>query len=248
MRLGIELGGHKVRVTFVDASTGEIISESDAAPEQLPESFAPSTTLQFDGQEWQVEDAQPMTRREYAASRRLRLDLRKVERIDPTGIRFSTPTITNELPAMHPGDASASFVLYEDNWRQVELISSALEPAIEAEIGAIAAVRADSGGLGYATCHVRSHIPEPLDAVGLTIAELEAALGGADKKTLAIRADLVDDGFAFASGEGAVYGLARQGIVTVLGLEGNPDLGSLRNLASEHGLVLVDWVRARKFG
>jgi hypothetical protein len=65
----------KVKVTFIDESTGKPFGVTEMPPSDLPESFETNTTLHIRQEEWMVMDAQPATRAEYAKSKSLTLRL-----------------------------------------------------------------------------------------------------------------------------------------------------------------------------
>jgi hypothetical protein len=235
-----------IRVQLIDATTQKLLAEADLPADQLPESFEASTTLHIGGDDWHVEQAEPVTRAEYVASGRLRLVIHKITYVDPKELLFSLPTLANELPAMRDGDASAALVLHEDDWRQVELVSSRFEPEIAAELAAIRVIYAARKGVAFEKLHVREHIPEPLAGVALSVDQIKAALGGdVARRELAIRdtPGVVEGGFAFLVDGGAVYGYElndRVACICVHRME--PDV--LFELASAHALVLVDWCAA----
>jgi hypothetical protein len=235
-----------IHVQLIDAASGTPLGEADLPAEQLPESFATPTTLHLGNSDWQVEHAEPVTREAYVASGRLRLVLRKLERVNPRELLFSLPTLENTLPPHIDGDASHAFVMHEDDWRQHELIASRWQPEIASELAAIRAIHAARVGVGFPHLHVRKHVPEPLSGVELALSEVERALGEVVRRDLAFggQPGIVEGGFAFVRGDGAVYGLAQDGLVTVLGVKGATTAAALAALASQHALVVVDWCRA----
>jgi hypothetical protein len=235
-----------VHVTLVDASTNQVLGDVDLAAEQLPESFAASTTLHLGGGDWHVEHADPVTRAEYVATGRLQLRLRKVEYMDPTKILFSLPTLENVLPPMSDGDATGALVLHEDHWRQRELVSSRFEPEIAAELAEIRKVHAERKGAGFARLHVRERIPEPLHGVTMTIDDVARAVGTAVRcpVTFERHAGIVRGGFAFVREGLAIYGREDNGVVRALAIA-DGDSAPLAALARQHRLVIVDWCAAR---
>src|SRR3954467_5848907 len=96
-----------IHVEFFDAGTGEKFAESLMPFERLPASFEGSTTLEFRGDQWQGERADPMTGDGFRKSGRLRLVLRKqkITNVDPHDVLFSLPTISNEFPPVAPGSS-----------------------------------------------------------------------------------------------------------------------------------------------
>ena len=88
----------KVAVTLIDDATGRTFATSEFPPADLPESFEIETTLHLDDADWSVVHAQPRTRPEYTKSGSLTLRLRRVEKVDPSKILFSLPSICDRTP------------------------------------------------------------------------------------------------------------------------------------------------------
>ncbi len=86
--------------------------------DQLPDSFAVAATLHLAGSEWQVEQAEPVTRAEFQRTGTLRLTLRAIQHMQPDEILYSMPTICDELPPVQPGHLprQRAFTLHEDLW------------------------------------------------------------------------------------------------------------------------------------
>jgi len=207
----------------------------------LPEAFAVATTLHLGDRDWSVERAEPATRAEYVAARRLRLVIREIQRVDPKTILFSLPTLENALPPMRDGNSDA-VRLHEDDWRQLELVTAELEPAIEAELAAIRVIHAERDGVGFRRLHVRERIPDPL--IGTNIAFEAVRRGRRRDLGFVGSASIIVGGFAFEVGDGAIYGREDGGHVVVLGAwRAEPNL--LVDVARVHRLVIVDWCAAR---
>jgi hypothetical protein len=224
-----------VRVVLVDLETGKTISEADLPEDRLPETFELATTLGVGGDQWNVVSATPKTRAEYAASKQLRLELRRVVKVDPRSILFSLPTIETTQPALNPGELENALSIHEDAWRQIEVVAARFGPEIAVERSDIRVVIAERSGAGYKRIHIRSRIPEPLAGVGLGLASLYAP---AELRPLAIGTLLVAGGFAYGD---TIYGRAVDGIVTALCALSDPAV--LRPIAIAHDLLVVDWCR-----
>lgn len=245
----------KVRVRFVSAESGSLLREAELLPEQLPESFAASTQLQLSGQPFQVTKAEPMTRAEYAKTRRLTIVLRKVnvQPVSPQDILFSLPTLNDFLPAVAPGSTKLGqhvLELHEDDWRQVEFVARELGEVVAGELAQIRRILASRTGPGFKTIHVREQPKSPLGERHLTLAALARALGDArayDGVAYQSGAGLVAGGFAFDCGATRVYGVASDGVVTTLALQRAKDapLHAFAAIAHGHALLLVDWCAAQ---
>ena len=231
-----------IHVQLVNAKTQTVMGEADLPVDQLPESFAAPTTLHLGGSDWSVVKAEPMTRDEYVKTGALLLVLHPIEMVDPKTILFSLPTIENTMPPLEPGDAAC--MMHEDDWRQHELVSSRFEPEIAAELADIRKVHEDREGMGFKTIHVRSRIPEPLGGRTITLADLTAALGDPTREGVSLGGSAVTGGFAFAIGDGHVYGREDGGLVREIGVDHGTDPSGLAAFARANQLVLVDWCAA----
>ena len=228
----------------MDAASGRSIGEVDLPSDNLPESFATTTTLHLGDSDWNVEHAEPVRRADAVAAGWLRLVVRQVQikHVDPRTILFSLPTLENALPPMQDGDGCDALRIHEDDWRQVELVAARFEPEIAAEFAAIREVHAEREGIGYRRLHVRERIPEPLAGVALT---RDAVSKGA-RRQLAFDESpgVVAGGFAFDLADGALYGREEARRVVVVGAWcAAPEV--LADIARPHKLIIVDWCSAR---
>lgn len=254
-----------IQVRFVDATTGQSIGEAELPVENLPQSFEAATTLRIGDKSYEVVSASPMTAREFRATGQLRIDMREVRRetMDPKGILYSLPTISDELPAIEEGSTKLGkevLELHEDDWRQVELVAITLESSIETDLRAIARIhQKHRKGPGFDTLHVRKAVPAPLEGTWLTLLDLRSTLGERASwfEGLAFRgvAGLVAGGFAVKLPSGlTLYGTQKGGRINVLALrhpEGvtnaDGDARLLAELASKTQLGLIDWCRVDQF-
>jgi hypothetical protein len=244
-----------VRVRFVDVDAGTLLAESDLPAEALPESFAARTTLQLGEDSWEVMRAEPLTRVQSVRDGQLLLALRRlaVQHVSPEKILYSLPTLCQSIAAILPGSTKRGLrlcELHEDDWRQVEFVSQTHAALVRQELEQIERLLAARNGAGFAEIHVRRQPTSPLVDCHVTMAIVERALPGAeayDGLAYEAGAGLIENGFAYLQGELRLYGLTLDGVVVSLGLERAPAAlpDSLRALAYEHGLMLVDWCGAR---
>jgi hypothetical protein len=253
-----------IRVRFIDAKTGELLGETEVPAEQLPQSFEAATSLDIGEKSFEVVSAEPVTAREFRQTGTLRIELREVEyaTVDPSELRYSLPSISDELPPIAEGSTKLGknvLELREDDWRQVEFVTLALQPAIATAFAAIERIYTEHREkYGFNELHVRKEVPAPLEGTSLTLAELRGAVGETvtwlDGISFSGVAGLVEGSFAVKLPSGpALYGLQREGRISVLGLhhtkasaavEGDARL--LAALASKHQLCLVDWCRVEQ--
>jgi hypothetical protein len=250
-----------IHVEFIDAESGELIGAADLPASQLPPSFEAATMLQLGGVELSVERAEPISAAEWGRSGRLQLWLRRQPPalIDPGELLYSLPTIVDAIPGVVEGSSKLGLrvlELHEDDWRQVELVAVAQQPALERALAAIRRIHDEQRvGVGFRALHVRDEIPEPLAGVELNIQELLTLFAGAaayDGLAYQQEAGLIEGGFAFDLLPGLrIYGLQHEGAIAALCIQHDGALvvaqheaEQLGSLAAHKGLCLVDWCRA----
>ncbi len=152
----------EVTVTLINDATGETFGVTPMSPDDIPESFAIETTLHIGEADWSVVHAAPRTRAEYSRSGSLVLRLRRVEKVDLRDILFSLPSICDRIEGL--GNTALSedeYVLAEDDWRQLELVSRQFADECDAEIAAIRRIHEQaSAKVGWREIHVRRR-PDP---------------------------------------------------------------------------------------
>jgi hypothetical protein len=211
-----------IEIAFVDGASGATVARSVVEPEQLPETFAISTTVRLGDADWRVVAADPLTRGEIERAGHVRVTVRKqgqVTLVAPKSVAFSMPTICDPLPVP---DASVSladarvFVINEDLWRDVEWVPRRHAAEIEANFSAIGSIRAAASG-PFQTIHLRTEPVEPLAGIGVTVADVATMLGPSAEQLDGVVIDtlgagLAKGGFAFSlAGETHVYGHCSEG-------------------------------------
>jgi len=73
----LNFGRRIIKVTFYDQTSGTVISSARMPLERLPESFAVDTVLKMAGAEYIVVRAEPPTKPLFAASKELKVVVRK---------------------------------------------------------------------------------------------------------------------------------------------------------------------------
>ncbi|MBK8974309.1 MAG: hypothetical protein IPM29_00125 [Planctomycetes bacterium] len=259
-----------VHVEFVDASTQQVFAQSELPLEQLPDVLDSATTLEIAEARYAVVAAEPATKAGFAATGRLRLTLARIELVDPLALRYSLPTICDELPALRPARPAESDALRlrGDDWRQLELVAAELAADVERELTGVREILAsDDGKPGFARTHLRRSIRRPLGERRLELDAARSALGGSPYPGLVTdgidgRVGAVVDGFAWRTGSALdLYGTApnralaslcvaspRSPLELVDGPSRAVDLGAgaaaLHAFATAHRLLLVDWCAA----
>jgi len=251
-----------VSVEFIDAATGRVFARSDLPPGQLPESFAPETTLHLGDDPWQVEHAEPSSAAEFVASGRLVLTVRRLTTVSPRDVLYSLPTICDALPMVSPASTPVDCLeLHEDDWRQVELVSRNQATTVNTELDAIQAVYEqhrirDSDGriVGFNQIHIRPGV-QFIESVSWQ--RLRALLTASSREYSGVRfrgsTEVAVDSFAVGIGQMVWYGVTEGDTVTVLGLsvvaaDGPIPTKAIEPVLREFDLVLVDWCRCAAIG
>lgn len=243
-----------VLVEFRDGAGGQVIASSAMPADRLPDTFEVDTVLHMGATLYRVMRAEPANAADFVAAGRLVLTLAPVESVPARDILYSLPTLDGALPASDVPAPGGRWVLHEDDWRQVELVSAALEDAVRAELAAIHRIHAECAQRsGFTDLHVRRGPASPLvpppgmDAVRAALPAHARNLGGVGFRDAP---GIIGGSFAWEAGGVTAYGVEVRGTVPVLGLHpagaaGDPGpLGAgLAGLAATHGLLLVDWCR-----
>ncbi|NML22340.1 hypothetical protein HHL16_15760 [Pseudoflavitalea sp. G-6-1-2] len=241
----------EVEVTFINEATGEVMGATKLPLEQLPAAFDKQTTLTISGKKWEIAKADPIYASEFSQTGKLTLRMVSIDHLDPNKIRFSLPTISNELPALTDISLFDDFTLElrEDDWRQVEFLPEILLPLIQVELVSVGAVLFPDGKApelpGYGAIHVREINRSNL---ALNFEKFCDAAGIKERGaiTFAGNTGYVQDGFALRSAQFTFYGTFTNGIIRELCLQNFDEASEgLLKLAAKNELVLIDWCKAK---
>ena len=249
-------------MSFLDADSGEVLGKSSLAPEELPECFDSSSTVELTGKTWDVVRAQPPTRKAFRKSRSLTLWIRPFQdnvTIDPAKILYSLPTIADELPAVTDVPTTEQddiLRIMEDDWRQIEFISLTKEDAIDTSLAGIRRVHEEERqGVGFKKLYLRDDPRNPLQGITIKTSDVLAGLGPDARRFDGVGfhrvSGRIEGAFAFETGSLLRgYGLEQNGLLELLCLltlkESAPFPVNFLELARRHELCLVDWCRAIK--
>lgn len=248
-----------IHVQFFQIGEKQPFAESKMPIDQLPDTFEIDTTLTIKNEQWRVSHAEPISKSEFRRTGRLHVFLTKDKpvKIGAEKIRFTIPSISNDIAGVVPASTLENvFVVHEDDWRQIEVVSNKFRSEINEELGAIAAIVEEAaGGLGYNNVHVRKRISSPLMDVNVPLALLESQFGIVKRFSgVAFRsvAAVIERGFAHTTSSGVVlWGqLTEKGDISVLcvqrqhqGLNHHDWTSLMDRFLEENNLLLVDWNR-----
>ncbi len=125
----------KIKVQFIDNLNGQTIGISEMTADQLPETFSVETTMHIQDIDWTVEQAIPENSSEFIKTKSLVLKMRKVEKMNPNDIWFTTPTISSEFPQLTEkiNETEFDIQIHEDDYRQNEFLNLSALPIVEIE-------------------------------------------------------------------------------------------------------------------
>lgn len=251
-----------IETIFLDADTHNVIGQVVMPGEELPQSFAQSTTLHLGDEDWQVIKAEPLTAEEFFQTGKLVLTLRKIATMSTKDILYTLPSLCNEIPALLSGSTKQGknvLELHEDDWRQIEFVSSLYRGVINAQLAEIERIyqeaSVDAGRfLAFRKIYLRQQIPTPLPK-GIGLDDLAAFFLFAphwyDGLAYQQYEGLLEGGFAFKVAPLVFYGQQRDGLVNVLGVkivrrneeQGKELADAVQKWMSASDLLLVDWCK-----
>jgi hypothetical protein len=241
-----------IKVRLIEASDNDLIDEVNLPLSQLPQSFKSFTTMHINDQDWQVVKAEPEEYAEFYRLGELTLWLRPIVRIDPSLIRYSIPTISNELPGVSDSAPFNDFtlMLHEDDWRQIEFLPSILLPAIQEEMADVEAIifPEDDPNFnslnGFDKINVRSrigkyHLSIPLEAF------CERA-GITQRGNIAFQGytGFVKNGFALKGAHYTWYGITEKDLIMDLAIDffDSKD-DEIMQMLRHYDLLMVEWCK-----
>lgn len=252
-----------IHVTFVDADTDRTLASQAIPATQLPDRIDIHTTVRLGDDEWEIVEADLVTRSEFERSGSLCLRMRRRQAVtlDPRQIRFSTPTLCSELPPLDDRASSVPagvFELHEDDWRDVELVSIHCKQQIDANFAAIRQVYERSGdGVGFTEVHVRREPRTPLLGSDVTLDDIFLAFGTQLTAFPGLRIrgapGLVARGFAFATQSLRFYGHSTATSLASIGVDPwkatgdvTAEADALTKLMTRHHLTVIVWRQCRQ--
>jgi len=242
-------GSDKIRVQFIDNSTGVTLGISEMMSDQLPEAFSVPTTMHIQEKEWTVDEAIPENSTDFIKTKKLVLKLRKIEKINLQDALFTLPTISNEIPQTTDRSLYNDFEvsIHEDDWRQNEFLKTSSFPLIDIEILKIKEIwrneskKVDDKFTAFKSCHVRSTIGEP--ALSVDFDELRNLLNCNKIGSLKINSVFVQNSFSLQTPNTTYYGtLSGKTLEQLCIAKWNENtISEVTQITSHFALVFINW-------
>lgn len=241
---------NKIRVTFIDRSSGKIFGQSSMNLDQLPEDFSIETTMHLDAKDWIVEEATSFHISQFSQTKRLTLKLRKVEKIDLSNLLFTLPTISNEIPDTTTDQCKYrdfEILIREDDWRQNEFLNSKSKLLVDIEFKKIQDIwtyeskKVDEQFTAFKNCHVRSSIGEP--QLSISLRKLKDLLGTSETGCLKINETFVVNGFSLRTKDTHFYGTLQDDVVTLLSVckSNEQSVREIHSIVETFDVIFVSW-------
>ncbi len=244
----------KVRVTFIDAVSGNTINKRKVLLAELPEAFNKPITMNIGDNSWRVINAMPARVEEYSVSGRLLLHLQQLDTIAPSALRCALPTIAPTLPVFTDNAQFHDFTLElnAEDWRQIEFMPQELLPLIKEEMDAIEAILYPEDEtqnlLGFARIHARYNTNHPY--LNIPFDKFCNKIKAKETGNILFKEHgYVQDGFAIRSDSFCYYGIVKEGRILQLNLWQfeSADEEFLRVLI-KYDLVLANWCKGLVIG
>lgn len=202
---------NKIKVQFIDNFNGETIGVSEMTSDQLPETFSVQTTMHIQDNDWTVEEAIPENSIDFIKTKSLVLKMRKVEKMNPNDIWFTTPTISNEFPQLTEKTKETEFdiFIHEDDYRQNEFLNARSLTLVQEEFKAIKDIWTNHSKKSeeytlFKNCHVRKIIGLP--NLNIKFNELKTLMKFNSIGQVTINGEVLVNGFAFKTDNTTYFG------------------------------------------
>ena len=192
--------------------------------------------------------AEPSYRSAYSKIKKLTLYIQPLEKLDPSTILFSIPTISNEIALTGPTAFFNDFTLelHEDNWRQIEYLPTSLLPVIQEEMAEVEKIlfpeNEEELTPGYKEIHVRKRIG--VNHLAIPFEEFCELTGISKRGCIQFFGydGFVENGFALRSANYTYYGTMQGNVIKELCLESFESAETeFYQVLAQYNLVLVSW-------
>ena len=238
----------KIKVQFIDNLNGETIGVSQMKADQLPETFSVPTTMHIEDTDWNVEEAIPENSTDFVRTNSLVLKMRRIEKINPNEIWFTTPTVSNEFPQTVATTGQTEFDIHipEDDYRQNEFLNLNALSLIEEEFIGIKNIwdnhsKKSEDYTLFKNCHVRKVIGSPNLTINFN--ELKTILKCNSTGQVIINGETLAKGFAIQTENTTYYGTLNIDTVTELCISqwNENSTNEILEINKAFNLLFVNW-------
>lgn len=239
---------NKIKVQFIDNLNGKTIGVSDMNADQLPETFSVPTTMNIQDADWNIEEALPENSINFIKTKSLVLKMRKIEKMNPNDIWFTTPTISNEFPQTTPKtkELKLEIIINEDDYRQKEFLKVNSLLQIKEEFKAIKEIWTNHSEKSeeytlFKNCHLRKTIGSPNLTIDFN--ELKTLLNCNAVGQVNINGEILVNGFAFNTDNTTYFGTLKDDKVIELCVSqwSENTSSEILELNKAFNLLFVNW-------
>lgn len=244
----LQLFPKKIKVTLIDAVTGDCLGKHKIPAELLPAAFNRPTTLEIQNINWRVLNAEPISADDFLFTKKLTLQVQHAAIVGTDLLKYSLPTVCNDLPSTGTGSLYHDFTLEitESDWRQVEFVQLQQSSVIEEAVKIIENILTNQLNplLGYERQYIRDN--GLLLNLVIPLEEFCLQLMNPVKGNIFYRnAGFVENGFAIRTDSYTYYGLQENGIIQTLSLlQFDWADDEFMRVLSTYKLFLIDWCNA----
>lgn len=238
----------KIRVQFINNLNGDVIGVSDMNADQLPETFSVQTTMHIQDADWNIEQAIPENSIDFIKTKSLVLKMRKIEKMDPTDIWYTLPTISNEFAQTEPKieKSDLDINIHEDDYRQKEFLNVNSLPKIEEEFKRIKEIWTNYSKKSeeytlFKNCHVRKTIGSP--NLSIDINKIQTLLNCDSIGQVIINGEILSNGFNLKTDNTTYFGIRNNENVIELCISqwNNNTTNEILKINKEFDVLFVDW-------
>lgn len=233
-----------IKVTLIDANTGNNLGKYKIPAEQLPSIFNRPISLVIGSANWRVLKADPILANDFLFKKKLTLHVQDAAAgIETQKKRFDLPTIC-ELPKFVTNGLYNDFTLdlLNTDWRQIDLLPISMILEIEKDIKEIETILTNQTDalLGYEQQYIRkSYGFEPPIPFDTFCQLLHDPIYGS---IFIHQYGFVKNGFALRSSNCTYYGIVKNNYISSLSLVQFDSIDDeIMRILIEYGLVLCGW-------
>jgi hypothetical protein len=239
---------NKIKVQFIDNLNGQTIGVSKMTSAELPETFSVPTTMHIQDADWNVEKAIPEDSVDFIKSKSLVLKMRKVEKMNPNDIWFTTPTISNEFPntEVKTKETEYDIFIHEDDYRQQEFLNVSSQPQVQEEFDCINDIRTNHSKKSeefvlFKNCHTRKAIGLPNLTINFN--GLKTLLKCNSVGQVIVNGEVLSNGFALLTDSTTYFGsLSGDQVIELCIAQSNENTtNEISKVNKAFNLLFVNW-------
>ena len=249
----LKLFPKKIKVTFINAVTGDLVGKFKLPPELLPAKFNKPTTIEVNGQLWRVLQANPVDADDFLFTKKLTLHVQENEQVEATSVGSPVATSAWPLPERSTENLFDEFVLdlSPDQWRQIEFLPVSMQEVVQQEMKEIEPILHPGKGenplLGFHNTYIRNVIGNQNNVIPFN--EFYSLVNGREKGALRFcvsENQYMQHGFALHSDNYLYYGTVQNGQIRDLCISQFDAFDEELFVVLNHfRLLMADWCEGR---